>query len=34
MAYLLVFGRKCYMKRNDEDLAKFDARVDEGIFLG
>jgi len=31
--YFRVFGRKCYIKR-DEDLGKFDARSDEGIFLG
>jgi hypothetical protein len=29
-----VFGRKCYIKRDDENLWKFDARCDEGIFLG
>ena len=28
-----VFGSKCYI-RNNENLGKFDARVDEGIFLG
>jgi len=31
--YFRVFGSKCYIKR-DEDLGKFDARSDEGIFLG
>ena len=29
-----VFGSKCYIKNNDENLGKFDARADEGIFLG
>jgi len=31
--YFRVFGSKYYIKR-DEDLGKFDARSDEGIFLG
>ena len=25
---------KCYIKNNDENLDKYDDRVDEGIFLG
>jgi hypothetical protein len=29
-----IFGSKCYIKRDDEDLGKFDSREDEGIFLG
>jgi hypothetical protein len=29
-----VFGSKCYIKNNDENLGKYDDRVDEGIFLG
>ena len=29
-----IFGSKCYIKNNDENLGKFDARADEGIFLG
>ena len=29
-----VFGRKCFIKNNDEKLGKYDARADEGIFLG
>lgn len=29
-----VFGRKCYIKKIDEKLNKFDARADEGIFIG
>jgi hypothetical protein len=32
--YFKVFGIKCYIKRDDENLGKFDSRVDEGIFLG
>ena len=32
--YFKVFGSKCYIKRLDENLGKFDARSDEGIFLG
>lgn len=30
----LVFGRKCYILRNREQLEKFDSRSDEGVFLG
>jgi hypothetical protein len=29
-----VFGRKCYLKRDDDNLGKVDSRSDEGIFLG
>jgi hypothetical protein len=29
-----VFGRKCYIKNNDENLGKYDDRAIEGIFLG
>ena len=29
-----IFGRKCYIKRDYEDLTKLDSRKDEGIFLG
>jgi hypothetical protein len=32
--YLKVFGSKCYIKRSEENLGKFDSRTDEGIFLG
>jgi hypothetical protein len=32
--YFKVFGSKCYIKRLEENLGKFDARSDEGIFLG
>ena len=30
--YFRVFGRKCYIKRNEDDLGNFDPRTDEGIF--
>jgi hypothetical protein len=29
-----VFGSKCYIKNNKENLGKYDDRDDEGIFLG
>jgi hypothetical protein len=29
-----VFGSKCYINNNDENIGKYDDRVDEGIFLG
>lgn len=29
-----IFRRRCYIKRNDEKLRKFDAIHDEQIFLG
>jgi len=29
-----VFGNKCYIKRDEYNLGKFDSRSDEGIFLG
>jgi hypothetical protein len=29
-----VFGIKCYIKNNNENLGKYDDRADEGIFLG
>ena len=32
--YFKVFGSKCYSKRLDESLGKFDAKSDEGIFIG
>jgi hypothetical protein len=32
--YLKVFGSKCYIKRLDENLRKFDVISNEGIFLG
>ena len=32
--YFKVFGSKCYIKRNEDNLGKFDSRTDEEIFLG
>ena len=32
--YFKIFGSKCYIKREDKKLGKFDSRVDEGIFIG
>ena len=32
--YFKVFGSNCYIKRKEDDLGKFDSRIDEGIFLG
>lgn len=32
--YFKVFGRKCYIKRTDEKLGKFEPRADEDILLG
>jgi hypothetical protein len=32
--YFKVFVSKCYIKRLEENLGKFDAGYDEGIFLG
>ena len=29
-----VFGSKCYIKNNNENLGKYDDRANEGIFLG
>jgi hypothetical protein len=29
-----VFGSKCCIKNNDENIGKYDVRDDEGIFLG
>jgi hypothetical protein len=29
-----VFGSKCYINNNDENLGKYDDKADEGIFLG
>jgi hypothetical protein len=31
--YFNVFGSKCYIKRDDEDLGKFDSKAYEGILL-
>ena len=32
--YFKVFGSKCYIKRTDEKLGKFEPRADEGTLLG
>jgi hypothetical protein len=32
--YFKVFGSKYYIKRNEDNLGKFDSRTDGGIFLG
>ena len=32
--YFRVFGCKCYILNDRENLGKFDAKSDEGIFLG
>jgi hypothetical protein len=29
-----VFGRKCYIKREDDIMGKFDSRVDKGVLVG
>jgi hypothetical protein len=29
-----VFGSKCYIKNNDDNIGKYHEQVDEGIFLG
>ena len=29
-----IFGSRCYIKRDDGNIGKFDSRVDEGIFVG
>ena len=32
--YFRIFGNKCYIKREDQKLGKFESCVDEGIFVG
>ena len=32
LKYFKIFGRKCYIKR-DDDIGNFDSRSDEGMFL-
>ena len=34
MKYFRVFGSRCYILNDRENLGKFDAKSDEGIFLG
>lgn len=33
-SHLRIFGIKCYIKRDEENLGKFNSRSDESIFLG
>ena len=33
VGYFNIFGSKCYIKVNDDNLRKFNSRSDEGIFL-
>jgi hypothetical protein len=30
----IVFGRKCYIKREDGRMRKFDSRVEKGVLVG
>ena len=32
--YFIIFRRKCYIKREDQNLGKFESCIDEGIFVG
>ena len=32
--YFLVFGAKCFILKDDEQLGKFESKAHEGIFLG
>lgn len=32
--YLKVFGKRCFIKRDEDGLGRFESRSDEGIFLG
>ena len=34
MKHFRVFGRKCYIKREDGKMGKFDSCVDKGILVG
>ena len=34
MKYFRIFGSKCYILNDRENPGKFDAKSDEGIFLG
>lgn len=34
MKYFKVFGGKCYIQRDEDNLGKLDSRANEGIFLG
>jgi hypothetical protein len=32
--YFRVFGSKCYIKNDEDNLGKFDPRSNKGIFIG
>jgi hypothetical protein len=32
--HFIFFGRKCYIKREDGRMGKFDSRVDKGVLVG
>ena len=32
--YFRVFGSKCYIKREDGRMGRFDSRADKGILVG
>jgi hypothetical protein len=32
--HFIFFGRKCYIKREDGKIIKFESRVDKGILVG
>jgi hypothetical protein len=32
--HFIVFGSKCYIKREDGRMGKFDSRVDKGVIVG
>ena len=32
--HFIFFGNKCYIKRDDGKMGKFDSRVDKGLLVG
>jgi hypothetical protein len=32
--HFIFFGRKCYIKREDRKIGKFDSCVDKGVLVG
>ena len=34
LKYFHMFGGKCFVLKDDENLGKFEAKANEGIFLG
>jgi hypothetical protein len=32
--HFIVFGNKCYIKKEDGKMGKFDTQVDKGVLLG